>query len=344
MSPRPTVRQTLISMSFAALASAMPLTAAHAQSTGCDGKNLLDEIKAKDAPAFARIRAAADSSKNGKTLLWKIENEEFPDRPASYLFGTLHVSDERLHKLSPATQDALNFTSRIAMEVDDASPERAQEALVVMRTAVLPGANAKLETLLAKPEAVRANMMLARSGLPKELQPRVKPWVAMMLTSMSDCERQRQKQGKLTLDAELARQAEDRGVGAFGLESTEMQFSAFAEVPDAEQISLLKASLAAHDRVDDMTEALVQLYLAHDLGALWPLHEEFGKSHGADAQALESFRQSVIDGRNLRMRDRTLMHLATGGVFIAVGAMHLPGDKGMVELLKGAGFKLTAVE
>jgi uncharacterized protein len=44
------------------------------------------------------------------------------------------------------------------------------------------------------------------------------------------------------------------------------------------------------------------------------------------------------------MRDRMAMHLAYGGVFVAVAAIHLPGEKGLVELLKDAGFKLTAVE
>ena len=337
------LRSTLLPLSVACAAALMPL-AAMAQSTGCDGKNLLDELKSKDAAAFQRIQDAASAAKNGKALLWKIESEEKPDNPASYLFGTLDVSDERLHKLSAAVDDALNHTSRIALEVDETSPERTQEALAAMRTALLPDAKAKFSTLLAQPDAERANLMLAKSGLPADMQPRIKPWVATLLTSQSDCEMQRRKHGKLSLQQELARQAENRGVGSFGLESTEMQYSAFAEVPDADQVSLLKASLAGHERIDDMTEAQVLLYLAHDVGALWPLQSEIGKRFGADAKALEAYRQSVIDGRNIRMRDRTLMHLSSGGIFIAVGAMQLPGDSGLVELIRNSGYKLTAVE
>ena len=341
------LRFALLSLSTAvcAVTLALPLVSAHAQSTGCPGKNALLELKATDATAHARILAAAAAAKNGKTRLWKIEHEDAPDRPASYLFGTLNVSDERLQSFSPAVTEALDVSSRIALEVDETSLERTQEALTVMRDALLPAsATGKLETLLAKPEAARANLLLARSGLPKDLAARVKPWVAMLLTSTSDCERQRLKQGKLPLDAELARQAENRGVGSFGLESTEMQFSAFSQLSDAQQMSLFKAGLAAADHIDDRTEALIQLYLAHDMGAMWPLHVELSKIYGADAEALEAFRQNVIEARNVRMRDRTMMHLATGGVFIAVGAMHLPGDTGLVELFKDAGFKLTALE
>ncbi len=317
---------------------------AAAQSTGCDGRNILDEIKAKDAEAIARIDKSAANTKNGKSLLWKIESEEFPDRPASYLFGTLHVTDERLHALSPAVQDALDHSSRIAMEVDETSPERTQEALSVMRTAQQPAGAAKLETLLGKPDALRASGVLAKAGLTSEMQTNARPWVATLLSSVSDCEQRRLKQGKVTMDQEIARQAENRGVGSFGLESTEMQYSALADVPDAEQVSLLKATFAVQDRLDDVTEAMVQLYLAHDVGKLWPLQREVGLRFGASARALDIYAQNAIEERNVRMRDRMLMHLNSGGVFIGVGAMHLPGEKGLVEIIKEAGFKLTAIE
>ena len=166
----------------------------------------------------------------------------------------------------------------------------------------------------------------------------------MMVAGTSECERQRLKAGKLSLDGEIARLAENRGVGSFGLESAEMQLGALAELSDADQVSLLKASMATYDRADDRNETMVQLYLKRDVGAMWPLHVELSTAAGADPKALEAYRQNVFESRNIRMRDRTMMHLSYGGVFIAVGAMHLPGEKGLVELLKDAGYTLTAVE
>lgn len=337
-------RRPLLSSALACAGLLLLASETAAQSTGCEGRSILAEIKARDAAAAQRIERAAADTRNGKTLLWKIENEEHPDRPASYLFGTLQVSDERLQKFSPAVQDALSFSSRIALEVDETSLERTQEALSVMRDALQPTGAAKLDTLLAKPEAQRASLVLAKAGLPSEMQRNARPWVAMLLSSVSECEQRRLKQGKGTLDAEIARQAENRGVGAFGLESTEMQYAALAGVPDADQLSLLKAALAMQDRLDDVTEAMIELYLAHDVGALWPLQQEVGLRFGAEAKALEAYRQSALDDRNVRMRDRTLMHLNVGGVFIAVGARHLPGEKGLVELIREAGYRLTAIE
>ena len=334
----------LPSLSLAVLALTLTASLAFAGKTGCDGKNALDEIKAKDAAAYARIRTAADAAKNGKNVLWKIDSEEFPDRPASYLYGTLHLSDERLFAFGPHIEEALSVSQRIATGGEDMSPARLLEAFSVMHETLVEGKAARLETLLARPEAERANVVLARTEMAKDLQPRVRPWVVLALNTQSKCEAERLHQGKLTQDGELERLAENRGVGSFGLETAEMQLGALAAIPDDAQVSLLKANLASHDRIDDQTEALVQLYLAHDLGALWPLQMELAKMHGADPKALDTYRHTVVDVPNARMRDRAMMHLAQGGVFFAVGAVHLSGDKGLVELLRSEGFKITAVE
>jgi uncharacterized protein len=188
----------------------------------------------------------------------------------------------------------------------------------------------------------RIAVALKGSQLPKEIFPKLKPWVALVVASTSDCEYRRLKGGRLTQDGEMARRAENSGVGSFGLESAEMQLAAYAGLSDEDQLALLKTRLAGYDRLDDRTETMVALYQAHDVGMLWPLQKELDKTAGA--AALESYRQNVLDDRNTRMRDRMLMHLTYGGVFVAVGAIHLPGERGLVALLKDAGYKLTAVE
>jgi uncharacterized protein len=343
MLPRSSLITALSAAALTAFSLTLPL-AAHAQQTGCSGKNMLDELQARDAGAYASLRKDADATPNGKKLLWKIEHADFPDRPVSYLFGTLHVTDQRVMDLSPAVEEAFSVSRRIAFEVEDMSPERTNEAIGVMQNAMSPatGTAPKLEQLLAKAEATRATVVLAKSPLPKEWLPRLKPWVALVLASTSECEQQRLKAGKLTQDGEIARLAENRGAGSFGLESTEMQLGALAGLSEADQLALLKARLAAYDKNDDRTETLVQLYLARDIGAMWQLEKHINASVGAET--LEAYRLSMLDDRSIRMRDRMLMHLTYGGVFMAVGAMHLPGEKGLVALLQDAGYKLTAIE
>jgi hypothetical protein len=56
-----------------------------------------------------------------------------------------------------------------------------------------------------------------------------------------------------------------------GLETLELQLRAMASVPEADQMDILKAALRTYDRIDDILETTVQLYLARQIGIIWPL-------------------------------------------------------------------------
>ena len=317
---------------------------AGAQTQVCTGRDMLAELKAAEPQSYAAVRAAADNTENAKALLWKIERTDAADKPASYLFGTVHLSDDRVHKLSVAVTKAMNSARRVAVEVEDLTPTRIAEALHTLRdNATLPEGES-LDKLLTAPELEKVTARLARIGLKGEAALRVRPWVVQMVLGISDCERTRQALGRRSLDAEIEHHAEDRGVGTVGLETVELQLEALAVVPDEHQLRILKASLALSDRIDDMQETMVRLYLGRDLGAIWPLHVAMGAKFGAPTAAFDAFAQSLLVSRNIQMRDRSLLHLQSGGMFIAVGALHLPGKNGLVRLLQDEGYTMTAVE
>ena len=104
------------------------------------------------------------------------------------------------------------------------------------------------------------------------------------------------------------------------------------------------AALRSYDRIDDILETTVQLYLARQLGAIWPLQLELAGKAGVDPGAFASLEQNLLATRNLGMRQTATSHLDEGGVFIAVGALHLPGRQGLVSLLREAGYTLTPLE
>ena len=58
-------------------------------------------------------------------------------------------------------------------------------------------------------------------------------------------------------------------------------------------------------------------------------------------EVLRSFQEDLLDRRNLRMADRMEERLQEGGAFVAVGALHLPGEKGILSLLNSKGYRLT---
>ena len=169
----PTIALKSIRHCFAAAGVALAATGfvastASAQSPGCVGRNMLDELKASDPAVHAEIRAAADATPHAKTLLWKVETTTFPDRMPSYLYGTSQLTDDRLMKFSPAAIEAMDNAKRIALEVEDTSQDRINEALATLAKMAVAPADQQLDKLLNEPDLRNARRSLARSGLPAD--------------------------------------------------------------------------------------------------------------------------------------------------------------------------------
>lgn len=315
--------------------------AATAQAPACTGKNMLDEMKSTEPQAHARILAKAAATENANALLWKVERA---GTQASYLFGTMHLTDDRINTLSPAVKTALTGARRLVLEVEDLSSGSFMKAFARGRQLMMFGDGRSLDQLLSEAEFRKVSSILQRAGLPAPLAGAFRPWVASLMLALSDCERQRTAQGLPALDLRLANEAQALGIPVAGLETLELQFRAMAGVPEADQVELLKAGLRLYDRVDDVVETTVQLYLARQLGAIWPLQLVLAEQVGVASAAFGSAEQSLLVTRNQGMRDKAVGHLDQGGATIAVGALHLPGKHGLVQLLREAGYTLTPVE
>lgn len=329
----------LLALGLALLLGHPALASDEPAAPSCRGLNILQEMQGSDA--HERILAAASATENTEALLWKIEQG---DRPPSYLFGTVHLTDDRVTEHSPALLAALGAARRLVLEIDDFSPDSFLKAFARARQLIMFTDRRRLDQLLTAEEYGKVSGILQRSGFPREVAGAVRPWVATLLMALSDCEQSRMRTGLLSLDAKLARQAQSLGIGVTGLETVELQLRAMASVPEADQIAILKAALRTYDRIDDIIETTVQLYLGRQTGAIWPLQLALAEQVGVAPEAFTSLERSLLATRNLGMRDSAARHLAEGGAFIAVGALHLPGRHGLVALLREAGYTVTAVE
>jgi uncharacterized protein YbaP (TraB family) len=126
-----------------------------------------------------------------------------------------------------------------------------------------------------------------------------------------------------------------------GLETAEEQLASLSGVPDDQQIAMLKAGLKYADRRDDLLETVAQMYLKRQMGAAMPFQIALAEKHGFKAADFAGFEKALLVDRNARMSERAQPILAKGGAFIAVGALHLPGKTGLVELLRRSGYTVT---
>jgi len=93
-------------------------------------------------------------------------------------------------------------------------------------------------------------------------------------------------------------------------------------------------------KMDALYEAVLVAYVEHDLGTLYELASMAGEG---DPGLAERFNKALILERNDRMAERMIPMVVEGGYFVAVGAMHLPGDNGLLQQLAEAGFDVSPI-
>jgi len=172
----------------------------------------------------------------------------------------------------------------------------------------------------------------------------MKPWMIASFVALPACEIARKTAGAAFLDQRLAKDALAEGKTLKGLETLIEQISALDSLPVEPQIQGLVQTVELGDKLTDVIETMSQLYLAGDTGMIMPMMRAAAPETTADAQAYADFEQRIIVDRNHVMATRAAPILADGNIFMAVGALHLAGPEGVVELLRKEGFSVTAVK
>lgn len=261
-------------------------------------------------------------------LLWKIEKG---DQPTSYLFGTVHAEDPAVLSLPPDVGAAFQGSRAFAMEVLlDANMAREATRAMFYRDG-----KKNLKTVAGESLYKRVVAAVTQRGMAEDHVLYMKPWAVMTTLSMPEA-----KTG-LFLDLALLKVATADGKAVFGLESLQEQMGVFEEMPDTDQLELLEKTLNELPTFDAYIADIIKAYLARDLVELARLTDSFLEE--LTPKVANEFRRRLITDRNLRMVERLEPIMARQSTFAAVGAMHLPGAQGMLDLLAARGYRVSRV-
>jgi uncharacterized protein len=312
-----------------------------AQDAACSGTDLLAGIERDDPALLERIRSEAADTANGSALLWRIERE---GAAASHLFGTMHMSDPRVLELSGEAGEAFRDATTVVIETTDVLDEaRMMGAILAQPELTMFTDGTRLADLLSPEDRRIVEDGLAARGIPLESVQKMKPWMLAAVVALPACELARKAAGASVLDQKLAEDAVAAGKELAGLETVGEQLSAMASLPIEFHVEGLVETLKLGDRIDDVMETMITLYLAGETGMFWPLFRAVLPAGEAGESGYAAFEEALITTRNRTMAERAAPFLDAGGAFVAVGAMHLPGDDGLVALLRDAGYAVTPV-
>jgi uncharacterized protein YbaP (TraB family) len=179
--------------------------------------------------------------------------------------------------------------------------------------------------------------LMGERGVPARALALLKPWAVYMTLSMP------QKQTGVFLDLQLYETAKRQGKSICGLETAEEQVSVFEKTPVEDQVVLLREIVKNPHALEKQVERMTAKYLARDLAGLLALSQELTSATPQERQSTEEFLRRLIEERNERMVERMVPGLQQGSTFIAVGALHLPGPSGILQLLTSRGYSVANV-
>lgn len=268
----------------------------------------------------------------GEGRLFRIEK---PGHQPSYLFGTMHVADREILDLPDPVLDAFDGARQVALEIvwDGTAAE-------YMGTVVrLPAGETLVEMI--GPELYASVLERTRGlGLDPEQLQELRPWAVGMLLGAGSGGVRSGLEGGRYLDDWLRHEAGADGKLVYGLESPSEHFAAFDQLSDAQERQML-ASALNEIRVDEFYEQMKAMYLAGDLAGLSATMGA-GETEGARDLSAALKRHLIVE-RNRNMVARMEKLLAKADTFAAVGALHLPGEDGMLRLLEARGYTVTRV-
>ncbi len=308
----------------------------------------LRPVTAEDFAPFdldALERAAAEIP-NGHGRFWRIES---PDGAVSHLWGTYHVSAPQILDLPPELKTAIDEARILAVELDYTFSDR--EAFLTQYD--VPGRYADpsdpfsgqdpldLTFLGEEAEGWVYDRMYGWGTSEDSLYVLTYAGLAEILLS-DPCEDY--YHGTIPVqDDYILTLAHIAGAEIFSLEQPSEFFTDLSQDEDtAKAIVQVYASYLSPP--EDQVWRIVdfQLYLDGRLGLLAALEAaEAGRTQGTEA--LERTDGYLLHRRNERFVERIAAELAQGGVLIAVGAGHLPGEQGLVTMLRNRGYDVSRV-
>lgn len=306
----------------------------------CSGTDLVDQAERSD-PSIARaIDEATSQLPNVQGLLWKVEK---PGLPVSYLFGTMHVTDPDAVAIARSTAPYLAEVRTVATELGELNPALKAMAAVKAGIRALKSTTDMASLIPAPEDRTAVGALVKPLGIDPDTALRMPPWMFMSLVAVPPCEVERQRHDLPIVDSIVASLGVGAGAKVVGLETIDDQLDAM-ELLDAGLAARMVLFLARKPgSADDMFATMVALYRQHRAGGAIPAIEIAGRMSAEEVAADRAFLVTIVEKRNLVMRSRAEALMEAGPVFVAVGALHLVGPNGLVELFRRDGYAVTRV-
>lgn len=288
--------------------------------------------------AVSGVAAGQDDTAEAGPALYVVEDED----STVYVFGTFHLLPPELEWRTETFDAAFASADTLYLEADVASPEgqAAARALIPQLAFNEPGVT--LRSLVSEESVGNVSEFLTGLGLSPDavltsLDP-MKPWFASLSLAVLGI----QAAGfdpNAGVERVLSEEAIEAGMDFGFFETAEQQLRFFADMPMELQISQFEVNALELLQLQEGVTSLVEAWAGGDLEALTEM------MNGAMRETSPEVYEVIIVRRNENwIPDIEEILAGSGTQFIAVGALHLPGEHGVIPLLEEAGYTVRRVQ
>lgn len=282
-----------------------------------------------NASLLSNVYPQNSPSNYQKGFLWKVRSKS----ATVFILGSIHALKKDLYPLPEKIEDAFNQSDTLVVEANF-NEMNIEKTMTMLESALYPGEET-LEKHISKETYIILKTRLNESGIPVELFHKNKPWfVASMITAL-----ELNKIGFNTeygIDMHFLKEAMGRK-NILELESINYQIDLFNSFSDADQEMFLLYTLKDLGIVRKEMDVLMKAWSSGDIKTM---ESVMLKGLSEDTRLLPIYDKLIYE-RNKNMANKIEGFLNSGEIhFVVVGAGHLVGKKGIIEILRAKGYSV----
>ena len=259
-----------------------------------------------------------------KTLLWEVSGKGIT-KP-SYLFGTIHLMCSNELKMPQVVKEKFNSAAKLFLELDMDDPNMMTEMMAGMQMKD----SSTLEKLIGKNFDTANAVFKKNTGMPLKMLNTAKPFLlmSMLYPSLMGCT-------PVSWESNFEKMAKEKGLETEGLEKLSDQMNIFEKIPYKVQSDMFVKMLLNIDSSKKEFFEMLDVYKKKDINQLNILttkEDDLGEYNGI-----------LLNDRNHNWIPIIGEQAKKMPTFFAFGAGHLGGEKGVISLLRQAGFTVKPV-
>lgn len=307
----------------------------------CGGR---DQIAALPEAERAALLARVEDAPFPRGNLWRAER----DGQVIHLLGTMHIGNSRMAPMMARAEPLIEAAATVLVEVTPAEEARLQAAITADPSLAFLTAPPTLRDKLADDDWTIYAAEMAARGVPAFLASQYRPWLAFITLAVPAC---LIDNGTIPpgLDAQVIAHAQAHGVPVAGLEGYEAAIEVFDALDPADAFDILRVGLRTAEQSEDQHATLLEAYFAGEHRLLWEFSRSWLPPAAAElfppdrlARLFDELEESLLIRRNRAWLPIILD--TPGPLLVAVGAAHLSGREGLLDLLDRAGFALQRLD